>query len=697
MFVLVLSMQVIAANKLTVQDPLQNWRYDSGSLEEAILTLKPCGAFIEYSMIMTFSSRSTAMTNPRDTLEVQYFFDLPENSHMVDAWLWVEDTIMQARLLEKGQATLIYEGIVKRRRDPLILFKQSQTSYEMRIFPMAGNQTRTAKITWITPLKWNESSAYSMLPLGLISCAKNKPAETAVFIYKDAIWKNVRITDNKNLSLTDEDWFELGNCKGLAINPNQLTQNCTIAWDSPALNGVFLSAFEEKANEGYYSMVLMPSKALSFAASKKILFLVDYDAAKTDLSRQELINNIRSAIISFLTARDSFNIIFARNDAKPVSAKWIPGNPDEVNALFDNLPQNILSYYSVFSGLLIKGAEFVKAQGHECSLFIIANSDAFGSNKSANPLIEEFNATIGALVQINIVDYSTKYRMVYTMNNKNYSGNEYLYSYLSIASGGTYLDILKHNSNFTQVITEGFKTLDGQINSFEIYPSATNGFCYGRYLLSGSNNNYSTQPVVQLGKWVGELPLSITATGFYRNNAFSKKIDLNENDINWTNSRTKQSWVGTYIKSLETGTKTNDIVAEIITTSIKERVLSLYTAFLALEPERQQQEDEKDDKQTSAEDMAISEFVSISSFPNPFTDKITFSIKLSGPNTELLNVEIYNMLGEKVANPLIENYGEKITVVWDGCDSSNLKLAQGFYIARFLTNRGVIHIKVIIK
>ena len=692
-FIFGLSMHSFSTTKLAVQDPQQTWRYDTGSIEDAMLTVKPIGAFVEYSLTLSFSSRGTAMTGAGDTLEIQYFFDLPENAHIVDAWLWIEDTVMQARLLDKGQAILIYEGIVKRRRDPLILFKQSQTSYELRIFPMAGNNTRRARITWIEPVAWNESNVLTNLPLHLINCAKNKPGETIVMLYNDDVWKNVKITDNPALTVIDDYWSEFGTCKSVAVPNNALKKNWTLAFDNPAKNGVFVSAYEEKANEGFYNLIVQPSKALSFYTKKKILFLVDYDAAKSDFTRTEVIDNLKSAIAAYLTPNDSFNIIFSRNDAQPISTDWIPCEPDAVNIIFDNLPQNILSYYSMLPVLMNKGAEFVKNHNYECSIFLVSNSDAFGNNKLANPLIEDYTAAIGRYVQFNIADYSTKYRNIYTMNNRNYTGNEYLYSYLSVSSGGFYTDIMKFNNSFQNLMAQSFKLYDGQINSFELYPAATNGFCYGRYLLTGSNQSYSSLPIVQLGKWVGEMPFTITATGFYKNNAFSKIININDADIYWTSQRTKQTWTGTYIKTLELGTKTNDIVKEIISTSISNRVLSLYTAFLALEPERQQQQDEN---QTSVDEFSDNDIISIKSYPNPFTDYITFSVTLSGQSAGIENVEIYDMTGIRVRTFTVSEISDTKELRWDGCDSFGTKLPDGMYIVRFRTSKGVVHIKVML-
>lgn len=59
---------------------------------------------------------------------------------IIDSWLWIGDEISKAMILDKWTASSIYENIVKRRKDPSILTKMSDLQYELRIFPMAGNE-----------------------------------------------------------------------------------------------------------------------------------------------------------------------------------------------------------------------------------------------------------------------------------------------------------------------------------------------------------------------------------------------------------------------------------------------------------------------------------------------------------------------------------------------------------------------------
>ena len=121
---------------LRVQDP-QSWYGYQGVIDTAVLSIKPKGAYFECGLYLTFSSRP--YLNNYDTFEVQLYFDLPEGSIMHDSWLWVGNQVVQARLIDRVKATLTYEGIVQRRKDPSILYKNSATQFELRVFPMAAS------------------------------------------------------------------------------------------------------------------------------------------------------------------------------------------------------------------------------------------------------------------------------------------------------------------------------------------------------------------------------------------------------------------------------------------------------------------------------------------------------------------------------------------------------------------------------
>ena len=182
------------SNYLRVQDPQQTWRSGIARIETASFDVRPKGLYAEVSLNMTYSAQGTSYIAATDTLEIQHFFTLPDKALITDSWLWVENQIVYAKLIDRWTASAIYEGVVKRRQDPSILFKNQATGYEFRIFPMAGNKSRRVQLHFMMPIEWQADGATFDLPTNLLRFGNRTPTAT-VRIFNNGTWKNPRFPD----------------------------------------------------------------------------------------------------------------------------------------------------------------------------------------------------------------------------------------------------------------------------------------------------------------------------------------------------------------------------------------------------------------------------------------------------------------------------------------------------------------------
>ena len=84
---------IYAYDYLWVQDPQNTWRWGQGTIEEAIISVRPQGIYMEFGLYLTFSARGLGFSNS-DTLEVQFYFDLPKDAIVHDSWLWIGKDII---------------------------------------------------------------------------------------------------------------------------------------------------------------------------------------------------------------------------------------------------------------------------------------------------------------------------------------------------------------------------------------------------------------------------------------------------------------------------------------------------------------------------------------------------------------------------------------------------------------------------
>ncbi len=694
---LISAINLFGVNQLTVGDPRNSWMTNQGTIEEASLTVQPKGLFMEYGLYLTFSSRGTSWTAVKDTLEVTLKFDLPADAIVYDSWLWIGNDIVKAKLTDRWSASAIYENIVKRRRDPSILSKQSATQYELRIFPMAGNQTRKVKISYLMPVTWNKNGFTAALPIAIINTSKNLPVKFPIYNWPDPQWSDPEIVNDTETLFTVIKDTSLGEHFEAVIPSTKYKNPLSIGFKTLIENGLYFSKYQQ-GNDGIYQFALFPTSFLNSTSNKKAAILIDYDASNSNLAVKDILTVIKNEMLLNLSNKDSFNLLFSNLSIKRYSEKWVAATKTNIETAFNSLT-NPLSSYSNLGTLLANGIDFIKKNGNNGKIILISNSSQYGDYKVGNTLISDISSLMNPKIQIHISDYQSINFRNYYVNGQYYYGNEYFYSNLSRITFGSYHG-MRSGLNISEAIDESFKSISGTINSFDLHTSLAAGFCYGRYNINGESNvAYINTPIMQVGKFKGEFPFTIEISGEYNNEIFSKKIEIQNPNNTRNDSIFEEIWTGAFIKKLESGPQSNDIINEIVFTSINERVLSKYTTFLCLEPNAIICTDcmiQDVRMVTEVNDVIIGQD-NIRIYPNPFTDRLTIDLNCSDPGT-IKELSIYDIKGSLIyqftAGQIVKG---KNVLVWNGNSSNGEKVKPGVYLLSYKTNTGIKTIKIIKK
>lgn len=684
-------------NQLTVGDPRNSWYTYQGTIEEASLSVRPEGLFMEYGLNLTFSSRGTNWTSVNDSLEVILRFDLPANAIVHDSWLWMGKDTVKAIIMDKWSASSIYESIVKRRRDPSILTKLSATQYELRVFPMAGNETRKVKITYLMPASWSKTNVLANLPTAILNTSKYLPAKFPIYTRTDTEWPNPQIINGTDLKFTAKSDSTSGDYLEVDIPSVQFKNSINIGFDSPVKNGIYFSKYQQ-GNDGIYQFALFPSAFLDSTAARKAAILVDYDASNTTITSNELLNVVKNEMLLNLTSRDSFNLLFSNLSIKRYSNKWISASKTNIEAAFNSL-NNPLSSYSNIATLLENGIDFVKSNGNNGKIILISDADQYGDYKVANTLINDISAIMNPKIPIHISDYQSINFQYFYINGLNYYGNEYFYTNLSRIALGSYHNV-RSGLPIAEAIDGSFKYLSGSINSFDLHTSLDQGFCYGRYTITGETNvAYLNDPILQVGKFKGEFPFIVEISGEYNSKIFSRKIEIQNPEGVGNDTISEEIWTGQYIKKLETDQQSNDIINEIIYNSLNDRVLSKYTAFLCIEDSSQVCTNcpfVNDAVITGSEKLNAGQDL-ILAYPNPFTDKLTIDVNCSDANA-VKELSIYDMKGSLIYQFTVgQLHKGKNVLTWNGISLSGEKVKPGVYILSYKTNSGTKILKILRK
>jgi hypothetical protein len=681
--------KVQSQNSLRVQDPRQGFRSGAGQIDSAAITIRPKGIYAEVGYYLTYSSKSTSFTNRKDTLEVQHYFNLPKDVQVSDSWLWFQDFIIRAKIIDRWTASTIYNNIVGLRQDPSILLKNGATSYELRIYPMAGSETRRVKLTFLIPMRWQNNKVVLDLPLNIITISNNLP-KLNVRLFENPNWKNPSLLDLPN-ALLKEQTDTLGKTLGTVLDLTNLrgVTNLKLSFDSPAKNGIYLSGLPINANEGFYQLMIAPSQVADLKTeNRKILVALDYNVANTNIQKNVILSNLKDNLRATLTSKDSFNLIFSKLNPTPLSNSWF--SMTQLDSVFNTLNNNSFSNISNLPTLLLKSLEFLKA--NRSGKLIVYSSDAsFNNSTSSNELIDELKKTSNPLPQFHILDFSNNHHAGFSAGNLWYVGNSYLYTNLARQSGGNTYDI-GSQTDMGFATNNLYLNINGVYDNLEVYTTLNDGYCHSRFILDETNKGFSA-PVLMVGKYRGKMPFRIELSGTYGTTDFSKKLSIAETDIVLSDNTLQYFWAGQQIAKMETSTSDNATVAQIIETSINNRILSRYTAFLALEPAQGGDTCKVCDKTdgnikssdtriTSASKEISDKVLKLAATPNPFktetTIKLTFeSWKESGK----ARIFIYDLTGKivKTIDLDIKQGDTEASIILESQD-----MPSGIYIARFV-------------
>jgi Ca-activated chloride channel family protein len=427
--------------------------------------------------------------------------------------------------------------------------------------------------------------------------------------------------------------------------------------------------------------------------NKKVAILIDFNESNTNISVNELLNAIRSEMLVNLSSADSFNLLFSNLSITQYSDNWISGSETNIEEAFNSLVSP-LSSYSNLPSLLGSGIEFIKNNGNDGKIILLSNSGQFGDFHVANTLINDIVELMDPKIQIHIADYQSINIDYNYINGHYYLGNEYLYSNLSKITLGS-LHRLLNGLSLSGSFREAFKYIGGSIKSFDLYTRVQTGFCHSRYTISGDDNiAYLNDPIIQVGKFKGDFPFAFEISGEYNNEIFSQEIVIQEQNVIIDDTTSEEIWTGLYIKELESGQQSNDIINEIIYTSLNERVLSLYTSFLCVEDSIVLINEGEDEQILIDIQDVVAEKDSISIYPNPFTDNLTIDLICSDPG-EVKELSIYNITGAVIYQFNISDLvAGKNTITWNGTTASGDEVKPGMYILVFRTTDTIKTMKI---
>lgn len=659
-------------------DNVNNWGWDGEllSIDTLVFEVTPKGLYAEVGMYFDFSVRGTNYSNPYDSVEIQMIFKLPEEVEVTDMWLWVYDTIVHAGMYDRWTANQIYEDIVDRRTDPAILYKYeiydyyyddwgyySQVHYSdhymFRIFPMQTDLPRKAKITYLVPIEdLQGNNPHIPLPENIINLSDLNILNCKIKYFPEAGMGAPSITDNTNFNFNlvsdpNGDYYE-ANANNVLGSTN--LSSLTLSMQNTISGNVFAGTYDDvQHSQKFYQLQIKPEDIFGIEQHKKALILLDFIDSNSGMTSTEVINGLKSQLLSDFDENDSINIMISGMVTNILSSTWLPCDSATITDLFTNINPSSFSNFTNLPTLFIDGIDFIQTHGNEGSIILISSANNHASLNEANSLMEDIFDQMGNnTIPVHIVDLDNVYTSgeYYYIGNHSYQGNEYLYTILASQTGAYYLRL--YDETYADMLETVSRRLSAYLTSFDIFVNLESGFTYANYEIGqGTNLTWVDEPYSIVGKYSGTGNFRITASGEAPDGElYYNELLVDGANLQTLDKATRSLWAGQQIREMYNYTQTNTVVSQIIYTSMGERVLSNYTAFLALEPGEGPLNNlnNNDGGVIIGIDnpvAAIEDIISFEVFPNPANELAYLSYYL--PYDAHVTLEIFDLFGKRIA------------------------------------------------
>ena len=154
---------------------------------------------IEGPIATTEVDQTFANPQPYD-LEGTYVFPLPEDAAVDKFSMWIDGKETEAELLDAQKARGIYEGIVRRMRDPALVEYMGRGMFRARIFPIPANGEKRVRISYAQVLKMDGGMCRYRYPL-----ATEKHSATPL----DRVSISVSVEEDRAIKAVYAPWQDL--------------------------------------------------------------------------------------------------------------------------------------------------------------------------------------------------------------------------------------------------------------------------------------------------------------------------------------------------------------------------------------------------------------------------------------------------------------------------------------------------------
>lgn len=678
------------------------------NVDSAKLDIVPHGAFIEMNLQLTISYNFESwFFKNYNELEFLWEFSLPDQASVTDFWIMLDDTLRQASMLDKWTAELLFSEVSSPVRNPALLTqsfpdREGLVHYQLRLYPVTREKKRTFIIQYLLPARPTNQTLRTWLPTTQLATRNFTGAKNLQIVFHSAEAPSILGAEvlDKTFDSSKEQWTF-----NIDLNYDQFVE---LVYPTPITDKPFFSTFD-KNGESFYQLAVYPPEVPQEKTPRNFLILIDYNRFNTkNLDGELVLSLLKETLQQALDGKDNANIIVGFEDLAFGADSFLPCTEENLDLLFRNVLRRSFPSYSSFQLLLAAAQAQISSSPQNFDIVLLTNTDEiqlWGKTR------EQYAAEIVDLypvgTKLHIVDLDNISNLTYNGETSQYETYmQSFYAHMANLTSGN-LFFLRYHS-IKNIFAALFYEQISHYQEVEVQTRFASGYAFGKHLIALHQGYYPIHfPIMQVGRFIGELPLDLTVLGKVRLDKAVSNSQITQADVIPGPDKLATAWYGDFIHKQLRLVQTNSTIMDLMDMSLKHRILTPYTGFLVFRPGEEmgvdpdnitsnQQDKGGDDGNywdggedrggisTSIEDEENpTDFeLAVKAYPNPFNMAVTIQINIPKLyQLEKLDFGIYNTLGQKVKSFEIVTGIDNIQISWDGTANNGEILSSGIYFA----------------
>ncbi|WP_417736395.1 VIT domain-containing protein [Rosistilla oblonga] len=515
------------------------------------------------------------------TLQVKFVFPLPDDGAIDEMTFMVDGEELTGRLLEADKAREIYEGYVRRSKDPALVQWIGHGMFQTQVFPVPPGAERTVTLQYSQICRRSGSMNDWTLPLAPTQFTSQPIGEIVIRgrIRSDAKLGNVYSpTHEVDFDRRDDHRSEFKYTAKKHV-PESDFRVLWEAGDSP-LQMSLITHRPDPNEDGYFLMLLQPSLPESDPANDKVGKNIVVVVDKSGSMRGEKIEQARRAsryVVDQLKPQDRFTLITYDSDVNTFNNQLIAADPATRDDATDYIDSILAGGSTNIDAALSKALAATKGSDGPAYVVFMSDGQPTVGEKNGMKIADKASKQIASGTRLFSlgIGHDVNSRLLDKLAEVCFGQTMY------VRPGEPLDDVVKklYDRIGAPALT-GAKleiTVDGRQGATRmLYPSEIYDLFSGDQLVIAGRYRRDGDVQIKLtGEFEGE------SQEFVFDGKFAKQTDDSKNvfvERLWATRR-----IGQIIDEIDLYGEQSELVDELILLSKKHGILTPYTAYLAEE------------------------------------------------------------------------------------------------------------------